>query len=138
MWVKRTLLTHCLHAFTPNVYFNVILASGFSIGSMIRGCAGGCGSGGGINGISFAPDTRLARLADVDRGLYGTIRFLPLEPVINRSDCTGKKLYNLLETIIRHTMCSRIHYLNDSYTCASAYLKQYIFNIYVIVKVRSA
>lgn len=98
--MKTTLFTHCLHAFTPKVYFNVILASGFSIGSMIRGCGGGCGSGGGINGISFVPDTRLDRLADVDRGLYGVIRFLPLEAVINRSDCTeNKNTYNLLKAI---------------------------------------
>lgn len=82
------ILTHCLHAFTPNVYFNAILASGFSIGSIIGGCGGGCGSGGGIKGMSFVLLTRLARLFVVDRGLYGIIRFLPREAAINRSDCT--------------------------------------------------
>jgi len=93
--MEAVLRTHCLHAFTPNVYFNAILASGFSIGSMIRGCGGGCGSGGGINGMSFVPETRLTRLVGVDRGLYGIPRFLPLEAAINLSDCTKKSKYYL-------------------------------------------
>lgn len=56
----------------------------------MRGCGGGCDSGGGINGMSFVLDTRLIRLVGVDRGLYGTTRFLPLTATINRSDCTEK------------------------------------------------
>lgn len=56
----------------------------------MRGCGGGCGSGGGIKGMSFVPETRLIRLVGVDRGLYGITRFLPLEATINRSDCTEK------------------------------------------------
>lgn len=58
----------------------------------MRGCGGGCGSGGGINGISFVPETRLIRLVGVDRGLYGITRFLPLEAAISRSDCTEKRM----------------------------------------------
>jgi len=58
----------------------------------MRGCGGGCGSGGGINGMSFVPETRLMRLAGVDRGLYGITRFLPLEVTISRSDCTEKRI----------------------------------------------